>query len=286
MTLAERIAWATDLLRRAGVPADEAPGDAEVLARHALGWDLARLVAERREPAPPDFDDRYIPLIERRCRREPVSHIDGHREFWGREFIVTADVLTPRPETELIIEEAIEAFAGRDANVIADVGTGSGCLAITLALEFPRAEVIATDISEAALVVARHNAARHGVHSRVVFVHTDLLPPAGRDVDLLVSNPPYVPTSQRDALPLEVREFEPAVALFGGADGMDVYPRLLREARRAVVPGAVAILEVGYDQADAVSGMATAAGWTVVKVRRDLQNIPRTLVLEPKAPRT
>ena len=283
MTLAERIAWATDLLRRASVPATEAPGDAEVLARHVLGWDLARLVAERREPPPDGFDDHYIPLIERRSRREPVSQIVGHREFWGREFLVTADVLTPRPETELIVEEALGAFPAREANVIADVGTGSGCLAITLALEFPRAEVLATDISEGALVVARHNARRHGVHSRVVFMHTDLLPPTGRDIDLLVSNPPYVPTSQRGALPPEVRDFEPEVALFAGADGTDIYPRLVREARREIRPDGVAILEVGYDQADTVSGMAAAAGWTVVKVRRDLENIPRTLVLKPRA---
>ena len=283
ITLAERIAWATGLLRRAGVPADEAPGDAEVLARHALAWDLGRLVAERRDPPPYDFEERFIPLIERRCRREPVSHIIGRREFWGLEFIVTADVLTPRPETELIIEEAIVAFPGRDAKLIVDVGTGSGCLAVALAREFPTAEVVATDIAEGALVVARENAKRHGVQRRIAFEHADVLPPTGGDIDLLVSNPPYVPTTVRDALPPEVRDFEPEAALFGGPTGLDMYPKLLRETRHRLSPRGVMIVEVGYDQARQVGEIAAAAGWTVVKVREDLQGIPRTLVLKPEA---
>jgi release factor glutamine methyltransferase len=283
MTLAERIAWAADLLRRAGVPDDEAPGDAEVLARHALDWDVARLVAERRESPPYDFEERFIPLIERRCRREPVSHIVGRKEFWGLEFIVTADVLTPRPETELIVEEAIAAFPVRDAKLIVDVGTGSGCLAVVLAREFPDADVLATDISEGALVVARENAKRHGVHRRITFEHADLLPPTSGDIDLLVSNPPYVPTTLRDALPPEVRDFEPEAALFGGPAGLDMYPKLLRETRHRLSRKGVMIIEVGYDQSDHVSGLAGEAGWTVAKVREDLQGIPRTLVLKSRA---
>jgi release factor glutamine methyltransferase len=280
VTVAEAIARARETLLAGGVPADEAAGDAEVLARHALGWDLARLVADRRNPAPPDFDERYAALIARRLTREPVSHIIGRREFWGLDFEVTRDVLAPRPETETLIEAALAAFP-RDARiVIMDVGTGSGCLAIALATEFPNATFTATDVSPPALAVARRNAATHGLSHRIAFQHGGDLA-SGHDVDLIVSNPPYIALRDAETLPMEVREYEPHVALFGGADGLDAYRTLLAEGLRAIGPKGRMILELGYDQAPRVAALARDAGWEVEAVRRDLQGIERALTLGP-----
>ena len=284
-TVAATVAAARERLAAGGVPSDEAPGDAEVLARHVLGWDLTRYVLSRREEAPAAFASRYDALIARRLAREPVSQIVGVREFWGLEFEVTRDVLTPRPETERIVEEAIAAFPDRRppdlvAGVsIVDVGTGSGCLAIALATEFPSAEIIATDISEAALAVAQRNARRHGVNNRIAFVHCDLLPsmPA---VDLIVSNPPYIPRCDAASLAPEVRDFEPDVALFADEDGLHFYRRLFEEGgRNQLRPGGRLIVELGYDQRGRVADLAARYRWRVLKVREDVQGIPRVMVL-------
>ena len=280
MTVAEAIARARDTLLRAGIPSDEAPGDAEVLARHALGWDLTRLAASMREAASNDFQEQYERLIARRLRREPVSQIVGFREFWGLDFEVSRDVLTPRPETELIVAAALDDARRRMPQLIVDVGTGSGCLAVALAMEFPVARLIATDISLEALAVARRNALRHQVSSRIAFLHTDLLPPVP-EIDLLVSNPPYVPLRDSASLAPEVRNYEPHVALFGGADGLDVYRRLLRDGRREIDHDGRCILELGYDQARAVTALAGKEGWRVVRIDRDLQGIERVMTLQP-----
>ena len=283
-TLHERIADARETFVAAGIDPAEAAADAEVLARHVLGWDRARFLTYVREPAPPGFDDAFTPLVARRRAREPVAHITGHREFWGLDFEVTPDVLTPRPETELIVEEALALYLDWKPELIVDVGTGSGCLAIALALEFPRAELIATDVSTAALDVARRNAVRHGVNNRIAIVRTDLFPCVGQ-IDLIVSNPPYV--SERDAASLspEVRDHEPHAALFGGPDGLSVYRRLLPEARELSEQEGTLIVEVGYDQEAAVTRLAAASGWSLVRARKDLKGIPRTLVFRSEESR-
>ena len=278
--LAGRVAQARDALLAAGIPADEAAGDAEVLARHALQWDLTQYTLARREPPPAGFQEQFDRLIARRIKREPVSQIVGHREFWGLDFEVTRDVLTPRPETELIVRAALNDTRHSLPRLIVDVGTGSGCLAIALALEFPKAELIATDLSHKALAVARRNAVRHGVNNRIALYLTDLLPPVPQ-IDLIVSNPPYV--SRRDAATLapEVREYEPDLALFAGSDGLDVYRRLLPEARYEIDEDGRLILEVGAGQARAVAELAVAAGWELERIDCDLQGIERTLILKP-----
>ncbi|HTI37275.1 MAG TPA: peptide chain release factor N(5)-glutamine methyltransferase [Vicinamibacterales bacterium] len=282
MTLAERLAAARTRLSAAGISSREAANDAELLARHALHWDRARIFASLRDPVPPDLDPAYENLIARRATREPASQIIGVREFFGREFEVGRDVLTPRPETELIVEEAVAQFPDHQAPLlIADVGTGSGCLAITLALEFPRARIVATDISAAALDVARRNAARHDVLNRIDFVHRSGVAPA-QGLDLVVSNPPYVPATAAPALPPEVRDYEPPEALFGGEDGLSVYRLLLEGARDVVAPRGRMILELGYDQVESVSRMAERDGWAVVGERQDLQGITRVLTLTPR----
>ena len=282
--LGDRVARARESFARAGVAADEAAADAEVLARHVLGWDRATWLARCREPAPPGFEVRYAPLAGRREKREPVSCITGRREFWGLAFAVGPAVLTPRPETELIVETAIERFGGRrDARLaIADVGSGSGCLAVALAREFPRAAVTAVDVSPAALAVAGRNAAAHGVADRIARVaapFTDWLAGGGAGLDLIVANLPYVPTGELASLPPEVRLHEPRIALDGGPDGLDPLRGLLRGAAARLKPDARVIVELGRGQADALRDAAAASGFALLDVRADLQGIPRTAVL-------
>ena len=279
-SVAAAIAAARDALLTAGVPPGEAPGDAEVLARHARGWDLTEFAMRRQEPASPDFERAFGALIARRARREPVSQIVGHREFWGLDFEVTRDVLTPRPETETVVEAALAVLPRDRRRLIADVGTGSGCIAVALAIERPSAHVVATDTSAAALAIARRNAARHGVQDRSRFVGADLLPVI-EQVALSVSNPPYVALDDAGALPPEVRDHEPAAALFGGATGLDVYRSLVRASREAIALDGRLIVELGYNQSSDVIALARAAGWEAEGVRRDLQGIERALTLRP-----
>lgn len=275
-SVAQAIARARDALLRGGIPHDEAHGDAEVLARHVLGWDLARLAVSMREIPPASFQDHYGAAIARRLQREPVSQIVGHREFWGLDFEVTRDVLTPRPETEFAVQAVLDLGYG---SVVMDIGTGSGCIAIALATELPDMRFVASDASLAAIRVARRNAVRHHVGNRIAFLHSELLPPQD-DVDIIVSNPPYIPASQEDTLAPEVRLFEPHEALFGGADGLDFYRRLLSEQVRSAIPshGGHLVVEVGYDQAGVVAALADPRRWTLERTYRDLQGIERTLV--------
>jgi release factor glutamine methyltransferase len=278
-SLHRRIAAARDSLVDAGVPAQHAPLDAEVLARHVLGWDRAELLARGREAPPEGFDQPFNDLIARRQAREPVSLIIGTREFWGLDFEVTRDVLVPRPETEFIVEEALTAFDTRPVNTIIDVGTGSGCIAVALAREFPAARVIATDISEAALAVARRNASRHGVADRIDFRRTNLLEDVAAAADLIVSNPPYVPRSAERAMAPEVLVYEPHVALFAGAEGLELVERILEQAASRIVADGRLILEFGFGQEADVAALAARTGWQTERVREDLQGIPRTIVL-------
>jgi release factor glutamine methyltransferase len=279
-TVAGAIGEAREALLTAGVPPDEAPGDAEVLARHALGWDLTQFALHRNDRPPAGFEQAYSELVARRRRREPVSQIVGHREFWGLDFVVTRDVLTPRPETETLVEAALAVLPRDTRALIADVGTGSGCLAVALAIELPSVRVIATDISPAALAIARVNASRHRVQDRIRFVEADLLPPLDH-VDLIVSNPPYVALSDAATLAPEVRDHEPHAALFAGANGLDVYGPLVRTSRDAIAADGRLILELGYNQSADVIALARAAGWEADAVRQDLQGIERALTLRP-----
>jgi release factor glutamine methyltransferase len=284
MTVGEYVARARERLLAAGVPADEAPGDAEVLARHVLGWDLTRYTVSRREPAPAGFAEQFDRLIARRLTREPVSQIVGHREFWGLDFEVTRDVLTPRPETELVVQAAIDLCPRDGQPIIVDIGTGSGCIAIALATELPGARFIASDASLAALAVARRNAARHGVSERIAFLHSSLIAPEN-DVEMIVSNPPYVPTTERHTLPPEVHDYEPHLALFGGDDGLDFYRRLFNDAPGDLNEGGWMIFEVGYDQAERVKTLANPRFWRFERAYRDLQGIERVMVFNARRPR-
>jgi release factor glutamine methyltransferase len=289
MTVAQLVARARERLLAGGVPADEAPGDAEVLARHALDWDLTRYAVGRSEMPPADFASRYDASIARRLAREPVSQIVGHREFWGLEFEVTRDVLTPRPETELVVQAALDLYApeirATAGPIIVDIGTGSGCIAIALATELAKATFIASDLSIAALRVARRNAARHRVGHRIAFVCTDAIPPED-SVDVVLSNPPYIPTGDAPSLAPEVREYEPGLALFAGSDGLDLYRQLFRNVPQALIEAQDGrlIVEVGYDQAARVKAMANPRFWAFERAYRDLQGIERVLVFRALRP--
>src|SRR5262245_60466856 len=192
-TVSERVAVARERLRGAGLSAAEAELGARLLAVHALGWTTARLLADGRDQASADFQRRFDALIARRAAREPLAYIVGTREFWGLAFEVTPDVLIPRAETELIVEAALDLHPDRHGPLaVADICTGSGCVAVAMAHERPMWNILATDISEAALVVARRNAERHGVAERVHFAQADLLDRIEGPFDLIVANPPYV----------------------------------------------------------------------------------------------
>lgn len=276
----EHVDQARRALLDAGIPADGAWLDAEVLARHVLGWDRAALLSRGREAASNDFAARYDELVARRMAREPVALILGYREFWSRDFEVTADVLIPRPETELVVEAVIEHARRHPVSTLIDVGTGSGCLAVTLAAHLPSTRVIAIDVSPDALQVAQRNAARHGVAGRIQFVHTDVLDGVAEVADLIVSNPPYVPARVAASLQPEVGGYEPAQALFGGHDGFEVMGRLLASAARNLAPEGRLIMEFGDGQEVEVRALAARHGWKVVRVLDDLQDIARVAILE------
>jgi release factor glutamine methyltransferase len=278
-TLVERIAAARQKLVDAGLRAEDATIDADVLARHVLGWDVARLLARKREPPPPGFAEPFEAAIARRSQREPVAFITGRREFWGLDFAVNPATLVPRPESERIVEEALRFLPPGQSAAVIDVGTGSGCLAISIAHERPDVRVVATDLSHAALLVARTNAAAHKVGDRVAFVQTDLTSGLLARADVIVANPPYVPDQPPQALPSDVVRYEPAMALFGGTDGLTILRRLLSEAPAQLAPGGTLIVEFGYGQEDEVRQAAADAGWTVMDMLYDLQRIARTIVL-------
>lgn len=277
-TLGEIVRAARERLTAAGIDAGEAALDASLLARHALGWDMARLIAHETEAPPAGFSRTFDSLIARRASREPISSIVGRREFRGLEFEVGPDVLAPRPETEIIVEEAIAALRGAATPLIVDVGTGSGCLAVCLAVEFPDARIVATDVSEAALAVAARNVRRHGVAGRIDLVRTSLLDAVPGPAALVVSNPPYIPAADILGLDPEVRDWEPRQALDGGADGLDVIRALLAAVRPVLAPGGWFIMEFGFGQAEAVERLVRESPLELVRVVNDLQRIPRTVV--------
>ena len=254
-----------------------------MLAQFVLGWDSARFVTAIGEPwpsAPLDLPERFEQLVQRRERREPLAYIVGEREFWGLSFAVSRAVLIPRPETELILETALNLYTDRDQRILAaDVGTGSGCLAVALAHEFPRAQILATDSSRPALMVAKTNAVSLGTTDRVLLAQMDLLTGARGLFDLIVANPPYIPAPDRNALQPEVREYEPAEALFAGDAGLDIIVRLIAASSERLRPGGGLLFEFGVDQAVAVTGLISSVrGLTMVDLRRDLQGIPRVAI--------
>jgi release factor glutamine methyltransferase len=279
VTVLEALRQASARLRSAGVPSPE--HDAEVLLRHVLGWDRARLVADGPAPLDPADETSYLRFVDERARRRPLQHLTGTQWFWKHEFRITPDVLVPRPETELLVEAALELLRDRERPRVVDVGTGSGCIALSLAGERPDAEIHATDISEPALAVARDNALRLGFQDRVTFRRGDLLEPVGAltgRLDLVVSNPPYVSVADLHGLAPEVRLHDPHQALIPPGDRLSVYRRLAPEAARLLRPGGAVAVEVGQSMGDEVVREMERAGLLVSSVRPDLAGIPRVVI--------
>ena len=280
MTLYETLAQARARLLEAGIPEAEAWVDVDLYACTILGWDKVRLLIEQPGPAPEPLQPTLSNWIARRVEREPSAYIVGHREFWGLDFGVTPAVLIPRPETEQIVDEAISRGRALTAPRIADVGTGSGCIAIAMAVELPRARVVATDISEDALAVARANAERHHVADRMEFVATSYLDGVEGSFDVITANPPYVKDGDKRGLSADVRH-EPDVALFGGAEGLRDIAGVLKAASAALVPGGWLMMEFGYGQepeVEALVGMQPSL--RLHRMQPDLQGIPRTAIIQ------
>jgi release factor glutamine methyltransferase len=245
---------------------------AEVLLAHAIGRERPWLFAHSDEELREVWWIHYGRYLRERLQGKPTQHITGKQEFYGREFRVTPDVLIPRPETEHVVEAALEK--AREARRIVDIGAGSGAIAITLALE-TGARVVGTDVSAAALRAAAGNAGRLG--ARVDFAVCDLGSALrAHAFDLVACNPPYVPSRDKSTIQREVRDFEPEVALYGGPDGLAVYRRLVPEAERLLQPGGWLILEIGYSSAEAVA--ALLASWREIEVRADLAGLPRVVL--------
>ncbi|MGE0450667.1 MAG: peptide chain release factor N(5)-glutamine methyltransferase [Vicinamibacterales bacterium] len=279
------IADARRRLRHAGIPAEEAALDARLLAQHALGWDGTRLLTHGESAPPAGFDRDYEALVARRAGREPLAYITGSREFWQLTIQVSPGVLIPRPETELLVESALDHCDRRSALRIADVGTGTACVAIALAREFPRALIAATDISPDALQVARRNVAQHDLSARIRCVRADLLPSLPGSLDLIVANPPYVPVTDAQGLQPEVRDFEPPWALFGGEDGLQIVRRLIAETPVMLASGGILMFEIGAGQHRAVTALVDAApNLELLEWRNDLQDIPRVAIARKTSP--
>jgi release factor glutamine methyltransferase len=275
---------------------------AELLLLHVLGRDRTWLYAHPEEQVSNADAERFLALLARRANGEPTQHLTGKQEFWGLEFEVSPDVLIPRPETEHLIEVALDRLAigelraGRKKTLtgeglqIADIGTGSGCIAIALARELPGATIYATDISTAALAVARRNATRHSVSDRVHFRECNVLdalsdsPLATRHssllLDLIASNPPYIGRREAATLMREVRDHEPEIALYGGQEGYEFYAGLVMQAAAHLKPGGILVLELGHNSLPAVQPLLDAPTWTNIAVTNDLAGIPRVLAAE------
>jgi release factor glutamine methyltransferase len=275
MTLREWLSKGEEQLG-AGPHADRARRDTESLLLHLVGKNRAWLMARLDEDFAGCTAIRFASLLDRRLQGEPIQYIVGEAEFFGLPFKVTPDVLIPRPETEHLVEKAIELGRLRAAPRIVDVCTGSGAIAVALARSLPASEITGTDLSDAALRIARENAKRNDVDGRIRFLQGDLFAPvAGDRFDIAVANPPYVPTIERESMAVEVRDYEPEIALFAGADGLDIYRRLISAAPNVLVPGGFIALEIGYGQAPVVERLLAAAGFRQIEFIPDLQDIPR-----------
>lgn len=280
MTLQQALAAARQQLVDASIASDEAAVDVDLFARTILGWDRAKLLTEYTSPAPAALEPRFAEWIARRIHREPTAYIVGIREFWGLDFHVSPAVLIPRPETEFIVEEALGLLRDLAGPRMADVGTGSGNIAVSLAHERQDAHVVATDVSADAIAVAMANAARHGVDGRIEFVVTSYLGGIEGDFDLIAANPPYVRAGDKPALSRDVRH-EPDVALFGGDSGLRDIGGVLDTAIAKLRRGGWLVMEFGFGQEDDVRALtAERSDLRMVRVREDLQGLARTAIIQ------
>lgn len=280
-SISDLLREASQTLRDAGVP--EARREAGSLLSHVIGKDRTFLISHAEDIVAGDDLARFRETVARRASGEPLQYITGVQDFYGREFRVTTDVLIPRPETELLVEAALEVIAHKPAPLICDVGTGSGCIAITLVCERTDARAVAVDVSAPALAVAEDNARRHAVSDRMRFTISDCFESVDRTAfDLVVSNPPYVAADALPGLQREVRDHEPLVALSSGVDGLDVIRRLLRDAPAFLKTDGYLIMEIGFDQGEKVQRLINENLWRLDEIRPDLQGIPRIVLVQKR----
>jgi release factor glutamine methyltransferase len=279
-TIAGVLREASQVLQDASVP--DARRDAGSLLSFILGKDRTFLISHAEDVVDDGLIERFRDAVERRAAGEPLQYITGVQDFYGREFRVTPDVLIPRPETELLVEAALEV-TGSAARLICDVGTGSGCIALTLLCELSQARAVAVDKSTAALEIAKLNARNLAVDDRTMFLVSDCfdaLDPRENQFDLIVSNPPYIAGHVVSGLQREVRDHEPLLALSPGSDGLSIIRRLLHAAPAFLKPAGLLIMEIGFDQGEAVRGLIDEPVWRLLEIRPDLQYIPRIVVLQ------
>lgn len=283
VSIAEALLEAAQVLRRSGVP--ESRREAASLLGHVLARDRTFLITHAEERVPTEAFSEFRSLTARRARGEPLQYITGHTEFFKLDFQVTPDVLIPRPETELLVETALDLLDGAYDAFVCDVGTGSGCIAVSILHELERARGVGLDLSLPALLLARRNASRHGVEGRFNLVLSDCfdaLDPSHAQFQLVVSNPPYVAEATLDGLQREVREFEPRIALTPGGDGLRIIRRLLGDAPRFLKTGGHLLMEIGFDQHAAVRGLIDFQTWELLDIHKDLQGIPRIVALRKR----
>lgn len=284
-TIADAILQGTNKLRKAGVA--EGRREAGSLLSHLLDRDRTFIISHAEDAISFDQAEAFGRLIDERAQRKPLQYITGRQEFYGLDFEVTPEVLIPRPETELLVETALNLLPSREVGAfICDIGTGSGCVAVTLLHERPEASGVAIDISPAAIEVAHRNAAKHNVSARLEFLVSDCFAEVKPETlfDMIVSNPPYIPAGDLEGLQREVRDHEPHLALEAGADGLSIIRRLLADAGTYLNPGGHLLFEIGFDQSEAVEAltapMVDAGSWKLLDIYPDLQGIRRTVALE------
>jgi len=279
LSIAQALVEAAHLLRKAGIA--EARRDAATLLADLIGRDNTYLIANAERELTGQDIDQYRNYVELRAAGMPLQYITGHQEFFNLDFEVTSDVLIPRPDTELLVETALQLINKNEPSIICDVGTGSGCIAISILYERPFALGIALEISSSALSVARRNAVRHHVLDRLELFVSDCFEAVNpsQSFNLIASNPPYVPEATVEGLQREVREHEPRIALTPGGDGLAMIRRLLAESPAFLLPGGYLLLEIGFDQHDAVNNIIDRNVWTLLDIHKDIQGIPRTVVL-------
>lgn len=280
MTIRQLIEEGAAILQRAGVA--EARLDSRLLLQHALRLDHAGLISRMSDEADKPAASLWRTLLDRRANGEPVSRIIGSRSFFGLEFEIGPAVLDPRPDTELLVERVLADFGEDDPFEFADMGTGSGAIAVAILANRPRARAWACDISREALQIAAANARRNAVSNRFVAVESDFFDHLDGRFDVLVSNPPYIRSRDVASLDREVRDYDPLLALDGGADGLDAYRRILAEGPGILKAGGRAYLEMGAGQCARIEAIAVSSGWKVLGVDRDLAGIERVLTLELK----
>jgi len=276
MTLGQALAQAAADLNEGGIP--DARLEAEILLRHALNLSRVQLYQSLDRMLIPKEAAAFQRLLERRLSGEPAAYITGHREFYGLDFLVDRRVLIPRPETELLVDKSLEITRQRAIPAIADIGTGSGAIAVSLAVNLPQVRIYAVDISVGALALARINAARHGVSDRISFLSGNLLEPLPEPVGLITANLPYVTGSEVSSLGLA--DFEPELALDGGSDGLERIRELIRGLGAKLLPGGSLLLEIGLGQAEAATGfLQDSLPETAIEVVPDLAGIDRMINL-------